>query len=198
MWFKVAFGIAFVFAVTVAARTARRATHQHGGSLSQLAHEVRGLLAVRAGLGLVFYGALAAWLFWPSAAGWMYLPLPAAMRWLAVALLVPVLALFHAAFAALDTNYRGGVGLYADHTLVTRGPYRHIRHPIYAAFILLMGLVLLMSANWLLGLAGLLLVGSIALARIPTEERELRERFGRSWVAYSRQAGCLFPRFGSD
>jgi protein-S-isoprenylcysteine O-methyltransferase Ste14 len=45
-----------------------------------------------------------------------------------------------------------------------------------------------------LGLAGLLLVSSIAAARIPIEEADLQERFGDSWDAYHRRVGCLVPR----
>jgi protein-S-isoprenylcysteine O-methyltransferase Ste14 len=194
MWFKLAFGISFLLAMTVAARGARRAARQHGGALNQLPHEVRGLLAVRAMLGSIFYATLIAWMFWPRALTWMYLPVPATLRWTAVGLLVPTLAVFAASFRALGANYRGGVGLYPDHVLVTAGPYRHIRHPIYLAFIVIMCLVLLLSANWLLGLSGLLLVVSIAVARIPIEDRQLRERFGHAWVTYQAQTGGILPR----
>jgi len=193
-WFKLAFVVAFVVATTVAASTARRAARIHGGTLNHLSHEVPGLIAVRAALGLVFYATLVAWLFFPRAWPWMYIPLPAALRWVAIVLLVPTLAFFAWSFRTLDTNYRGGVGLYTDHALVTTGPYRVMRHPIYAAFLAIMCLVLLLSANWVLGLSGLLLVASIAAARIPIEECELRERFGQSWEAYRARTGALMPR----
>lgn len=193
MWFRLIFGVSFVFAMTVAAKTARHATRHHGEALNQLSHEVRGLLVLRAALGIVFYAALAAWLFWPRNLAWMYLPIPTPFRWTAAVLLVPTLTLFAAAFRALGTNYRGGVGLYRDHTLVTTGPYRQIRHPIYAAFITIMALVLLLSANWLLGVSGLLLVSSIAMARISIEERQLHERFGQVWEDYREQTGAIVP-----
>jgi protein-S-isoprenylcysteine O-methyltransferase Ste14 len=194
MWFKLAFVVSFAIAATVAGMTARRATRHHGQALNQLAHEVRGLLIVRALLGLVFYSALIAWLVWPTRFSWSYLPVPTSVRWLATSLLVPVLALFAWSLRTLGTNYRGGVGLYASHDLVTTGPYRRIRHPLYVAFILIMLLTLLLSANWVLGVSGLVLVSSIAAARIPIEEAELRERFGDPWDAYCRRVGCLFPR----
>jgi len=194
MWFKIAFGVAFLFAVTVAARTATLAGKTHGGTMNHLSHEVRGLLAVRAALGIVFYASLVAWIIWPRSLSWMYLAIPTTLRWIAVALLIPTLVLFATSFRALGANYRGGVGLYPNHALVTTGPYRLIRHPIYLAFIAIMCLVFVLSANWLLGLSGLLLVGSIAIARIPIEERELHERFGMSWRTYQEQTGKFFPR----
>jgi len=194
MWFKIAFIACFVYAVWVAATTAKRATRHHGGTINQLAHELRGLIAVRAALGFVFYAALMAWLVWPRALAWSYLAVPMAVRWLAVGLLIPTLALFTMSFRALGTNYRGGVGLYERHELVTTGPYRHVRHPIYIAFIAIMLLLAPLSTNWVLGLSGLLLVTSIAVARIPVEERELRERFGARWDAYEDQTRRVLPR----
>jgi len=195
LWFRLVFLAAFAIAVTMAARTAKRASGAHGGTINQLGNEIRALIAIRAALGIVFYAALVAWLFWPRALAWMYLPIPEATRWIAAVLLVPVLAWFAASFNALDTNYRGGVGLYPDHVLVTSGPYRWVRHPIYAAFIAIMCLVLVLSANWVLGGSGLLLVSSIAAVRIPIEERELAERFGSRWNEYAVRTGLLLPRF---
>ena len=113
-----------------------------------------------------------------------------------MAALVPVLVFFRSSFQQLGTNYRGGVGLYERHELVVRGPYAVVRHPIYAAFIAIMLLVLLLSANWVLGLSGLLLVSSIAVVRIPVEEQRLRERFGSAWTDYSRHTGSLIPLVG--
>lgn len=194
MWFKFAFIASFLIAVTVAGSSARRATRHHGEALNQLTHEVPGLIALRALLGLVFYASLAAWMFWPVSFSWSYLPVPTWLRWLATGLLVPVLAFFIWSYRTLGRNYRGGVGLYADHDLVTTGPYGRIRHPIYVTFIVLMVLVLLISANWVLGVSGLLLVSSIAMVRIPVEESELREQFGLAWDAYSARVGRMLPR----
>jgi protein-S-isoprenylcysteine O-methyltransferase Ste14 len=193
-WFKLAFGVAFVLAAAVAATTARQAKRRHGGSLNQLTHEVRGLIFIRAALGIVFYFALMLWLFWPRALAWSYFQSPIVLRWVAVALLVPVLSFFTWSFRTLGSNYRGGVGLYDDHELVSVGPYRWIRHPIYAAFIGIMLLVTLLSANWVLGLSGLLLVTSIAVIRIPVEERQLHDRFGQQWERYRDRTGLMVPR----
>jgi protein-S-isoprenylcysteine O-methyltransferase Ste14 len=54
--------------------------------------------------------------------------------------------------------------------------------------------VTIISASWLLGVTGFLLVSSIAVARIPIEERELAERFGDRWIAYRARTGALLPR----
>jgi protein-S-isoprenylcysteine O-methyltransferase Ste14 len=195
MWFKLAFVFAFIAAASIATRTARLAASAHGAPLNQLAHEVRALIAIRVALGLVFYAALGAWLFRSQALAWAYLPIPTAIRWTAVAMLVPVLLFFSWSFRSLGSNYRGGVGLHDRHELITDGAYRWMRHPIYAGFIAIMVLVTLLSASWVLGASGLLLVISIAAVRIPIEERQLRDHFGVTWEKYCTSAGYFLPRF---
>jgi hypothetical protein len=76
LWFNFAFLVAFASSVAIATTTSRRATRRHGGTLNQLSHEVRGLIVVRAALGLVFYATLIAWLFWSRALAWTYVPAP--------------------------------------------------------------------------------------------------------------------------
>jgi protein-S-isoprenylcysteine O-methyltransferase Ste14 len=183
--FALAFG-----GVIVAA--ARRASASRSAPVNQLHNEVRGLLATRAILGLIFYASLGAWLVVPEAVPWAYVAVPPALRWLGVCGLLPLLALFTWSFGALGTNYRGGVGLYDDHRLVTTGPYRFVRHPIYIVR-RPHACIFLISANWVLGLSGLLLTlsfprcGSVSrrsssrsfrcgLGRIPEAYRSLSSR----------------------
>ena len=64
-----------------------------------------------------------------------------------------------------------------------------MRHPINLAFVTIMLLVTVISTSWILGLCGLLLVGSIAVIRLPVEEREWSERFGTNWDAYAQRTG---------
>jgi len=183
-WFKVGFAAAFVFAVAVAAAAVKRAARVHGSGVNQLDHEVQWLPIARALLGIVFYAALGAWFVDARWFARTRLPLPASARWTALAALVPLLTFYAWSFRSLGSNYRGGVGLHERHELVTTGAYRWMRHPIYAAFIGIMADVLVLSASWLLGGAGLLLVGTIAAGRIRIEEQQLYERFGLAWMDY--------------
>ncbi len=103
------------------------------------------------------------------------------------------LALVAAAMATLDGEYSPVVELKADHRLVTTGPYRFLRHPIYAGLFLFNIGVALLAANaviafvWIPGFAGI--VGM----RLRHEESVLQRRFGPRWQDYRRKTGAFFP-----
>ncbi|HEY9525701.1 MAG TPA: isoprenylcysteine carboxylmethyltransferase family protein, partial [Anaerolineales bacterium] len=81
-----------------------------------------------------------------------------------------------------------------EQTLITSGPYRTIRHPIYTAFILILGSTLFISSNWLIGLcwAGMTILEVIS--RIGFEESLMLEFFGEQYREYMKKTGRLFPK----
>lgn len=79
--------------------------------------------------------------------------------------------------------------------VVTHGPYRHVRHPFYAAFLMALAAAFLHSPHALTLAA---LVGGYALldATAAREERRLcASRFGALYRAYMRGTGRFFPRW---
>jgi protein-S-isoprenylcysteine O-methyltransferase Ste14 len=80
--------------------------------------------------------------------------------------------------------------------LVTHGPYRWVRHPFYVTAGLLMISVTLLSANWLVGLSGLLAMALLVL-RTGKEEQMLIERFGEDYRRYAAKTGRFMPRISS-
>ncbi|MBI3320029.1 MAG: isoprenylcysteine carboxylmethyltransferase family protein [Candidatus Omnitrophica bacterium] len=81
-----------------------------------------------------------------------------------------------------------------DHTLVTSGPYRYVRHPFYLSFGLgVLGGSLAM-ANWFILLTGVLPLGFL-MARTRIEEAKLIGRFGVEYQEYMRRVGRFLPRF---
>ena len=65
-----------------------------------------------------------------------------------------------------------------EQALITSGPYNFIRHPIYTAFLLLLGSTFLISANWLIGLAWIGMTTLEVMSRIGFEENLMIEYFG--------------------
>ena len=78
--------------------------------------------------------------------------------------------------------------------LVTTGPFRVVRHPLYATWLWLIcpGIALLCS-SWLT--LGVIPVGYVAFRSfIKDEEDELECRFGREYEMYQREVSQIFPR----
>ena len=120
--------------------------------------------------------------------------LPAIVPWCGTAVLLGGLRLFWRSHADLGANWSVFVAVREGHQLVEHGVYRRIRHPMYAAILLIsLGQALLLE-NWLAGWAALAAFVPLYLLRTPREERLLRERFGEDYAAYARRTGRLLPR----
>lgn len=81
-----------------------------------------------------------------------------------------------------------------DHDLITTGPYRFVRHPIYTAMLGLLLATGLALSRPLGLLAGLLTFLAGTALRIRVEERLLRATFGETYDAYARQVPAVVPR----
>jgi protein-S-isoprenylcysteine O-methyltransferase Ste14 len=146
--------------------------------------------------GVLSWAVLAVYLVSPTWMSWLSLPLPTWTRWagaLMGLLLVPMLLCW--TFHSLGRNLTDTVVTRREHTLVTHGPYRWVRHPFYVV-VFLWGLSLsLLTANWLLAVLG---VGAVTMlvVRARVEESKLDERFGDEYRAYARRTGRFFPMVG--
>jgi protein-S-isoprenylcysteine O-methyltransferase Ste14 len=91
------------------------------------------------------------------------------------------------------------IAVFGDHRLVTSGPYRWIRHPLYTALLtLIAGTGLFLLNALMLGLVPVAL--AIALRRALLEEELLStgERFGEEYRSYMGRPGRFLPRSGSS
>ena len=128
--------------------------------------------------GLVLLTALGLYFTAPQWVAWANIPLPAWVRWLGLALGYANLPLLWWIEATLGKNFNTTLHLREGHTLVTGGPYRWARHPMYTSLFVFTLAVLLASANWLVGLPGLIGLTGIVVNRIDAEESLMMERFG--------------------
>jgi protein-S-isoprenylcysteine O-methyltransferase Ste14 len=86
-------------------------------------------------------------------------------------------------------------GLAEDHELVTHGPYRYVRHPVYASFAaIVIGTALVFRSSVLAGFSVMLMVTGRWWAN--AEERLLAssEGFGDVYRAYAARTGRFLPR----
>jgi len=104
--------------------------------------------------------------------------------WLTVAGMILILS--GATFMVWATGTAGRVKLADPDSLITTGPYRLSRHPMYVAWTLAyFGLILVLDSAWLLILAPILAVW--VHWESGREERRLLEAFGSLYEGYRSQ-----------
>jgi protein-S-isoprenylcysteine O-methyltransferase Ste14 len=123
-------------------------------------------------------GRLAWHPFWASvgvAVAWLGLGLHAWARW------------------TLARGWSPAVTPPADAPLVEAGPYARIRHPLYAAILLLAAGTLMAHLSRATLAASLGFAIGIALKR-RAEDRALEQRFGERWRTYAARVPAFVPR----
>ena len=101
--------------------------------------------------------------------------------------------LFLRSHADLGTNWSITLQLRENHSLITQGVYRRIRHPMYASLFLYSIGQLLALPNWIAGPSYLVTFGILYALRIRVEERMMLEEFGADYAAYMGRTKRLVP-----
>jgi len=95
--------------------------------------------------------------------------------------------------SALGRQWRIDAGLSADHELITSGPYRFVRHPIYTSMLgVILGTGSLITPWWLL-LPSLLLFVIGTEIRVRIEDHLLASQFGDRFLEYQRRVPAYIP-----
>lgn len=93
----------------------------------------------------------------------------------------------------LGRQFRVNAGLYEDHELVTSGPYRIVRHPIYTSLLAILGSTLCLLTPWQWAALSLGLFVAGTEIRVYTEDRLLASRFGERFTEYQRSVRAYIP-----
>jgi protein-S-isoprenylcysteine O-methyltransferase Ste14 len=152
-----------------------------------LVSNLAGLLSMIGFVTIIAYAANPDWIAWAD------LPFPLWVRWMGIGFAFLGFILLQWAQNTLGKNWSDRPRMLKEQTLITSGPYQFVRHPIYTAFITILGSTLFISANWLIGLAW---IGMSALeigSRIDFEESLMLEYFGDQYREYMKKTGRLLP-----
>ena len=143
--------------------------------------------------GLAGTAGLIAYLIDPAYMAWAAVPLPVWLRWTGVGLALIAGSLLVWMFRTLGRNLTDTVVTRKQHTLVTTGPYRWVRHPMYASAALAIVGNSLVAANWYLFVVGCLAL-LLLVIRTRKEEQNLIAKFGDDYRNYMQQTGRFVPR----
>lgn len=150
------------------------------------------ILATLRPVGLAFWLGLVAFMVNPPWMAWSSVPFPAWLRWTGVGIFALACGFLFWTFRSLGSNLTDTVVTRREHTLVTHGPYRWVRHPFYDSAALLVVASSLVVSNWFLLLTGgLVLV--LLVVRTRTEEEKLLARFGDAYRRYMERTGRFLP-----
>ena len=142
---------------------------------------------------LATLGWLLTYLIAPRWIAWSQVQLPQWMRFGGAGLGVATIGLFIWMFKHLGANVTATAQTRPDAQLVTTGPYRWIRHPMYAFGLIWFLAIVVLTASWFIAITGT--AGfSFLLIRCRREEANLIEKFGDEYRAYMRRTGRFFPR----
>jgi len=137
--------------------------------------------------------------FYASPLEYLYIPeilhgtRTTSMQLAGLSLIIASLLIFGWARIALKGMYSGRIRVQTGHVLIQNGPYGIIRHPAYAAYII-MSLGIAIGFSSLIGLVAvpLLLIPGL-IYRMNVEEEILRAEFGEQYLHYVLRTKRLVP-----
>jgi protein-S-isoprenylcysteine O-methyltransferase Ste14 len=120
-------------------------------------------------------------------------PFHPAMAWCGAAVFAAALIGFYRTHRDLGRFWSVTLEIRQTHQLVTTGVYRHVRHPMYAAFFMWAVAQTLLLPNWIAGPAGLVGFGTLFGLRVAREERMMEATFGDAYRAYAARTWRVVP-----
>lgn len=174
----------------------RKADRETGEKISR---KVDGtlLMTIIKVFGLVLWLTPLVYLINPAWMAWSRIGLPDWVRWLGVVIGFLCATMVYWLFSSIGSGISPTSATRKQHSLVTSGPYRWVRHPLYTVGSSLFIAFGMMADNWFIAALGILAFIAMA-SRTPKEEANLIEKFGDEYREYMKQTGRYLPKLKSD
>ncbi len=117
--------------------------------------------------------------------------------WCGIMFLILSLWLFWRSHKDLGRNFSSTLVIRGEHTLITEGVYKYVRHPMYTAFLLFDIAAVFLLHNWFAGLSPIVTFTIFFIIRVVKEEQMMVEQFGEEYRNYMKKTGRLLPIFNS-
>jgi len=192
--FRLLAAILLFTAIGISSYYRRKADRESGETISRKVDGSAFMNVIRIG-GLVLWLSPLVYLINPAWMAWSKIGLPEGVRWLGVVLGILCTVGIYWLFSSIGSGITPTSATRKEHKLVTSGPYRWVRHPLYtfgSAMFVAFGL---MADNWFIALLGILAFLAMA-SRTPKEEANLIEKFGDEYRDYMKRTGRYLPKLG--
>lgn len=113
--------------------------------------------------------------------------LPESVRWIGVVCFGFGAILFWWVHKILGKNWSPVLEIRKEHKLITQGPYKYVRHPMYTQIWIWVICQWLVLSNWIVGVVGILTWSILFFIRIAEEEKMMTEHFGQEYSGYSKK-----------
>jgi protein-S-isoprenylcysteine O-methyltransferase Ste14 len=159
--------------------------------------ESRWLTVTLGVIALLHFGAILAYLANPRLLRWSGFEVAVPVRWLGI--LISCLGVAGEIWAAvsLGASYSPLLRVAEERAVITAGPYRWIRHPLYAFWLPAMAGWGVAAGNWFILVSGAVLILILMILRAPREEAMMVEGFGEAYRLYMTRTGRFVPRLRS-
>lgn len=181
-------------AVGISSYFRRKADKESGEKISRKVDGTAMMTAIKIG-GLILWLSPLVYLLNPAWMAWSKIGLPEWVRWLGVGIGIVCTSLIYWLFSSIGSGITPTSATRTKHTLVTSGPYRWVRHPLYtvgSSMFISFGVT---ADNWFIIALGVLAFIAMAI-RTPKEETNLIEKFGDEYREYMKHTGRFFPKLG--
>ncbi|HVF24562.1 MAG TPA: isoprenylcysteine carboxylmethyltransferase family protein [Anaerolineales bacterium] len=190
--FRVLSAVILFTGIGISSYFRRKADRDTGEKISRKVDGTPMMALIRIG-GLILWFSPLVYLINPAWLVWSKVHLPESVRWLGVGFGILCVLGIYWLFSSIGTGITPTSATRTEHKLVTKGPYRWVRHPLYTVGSSLFIAFGMMADNWFIALLGILAFIGMAI-RTPKEEASLLEKFGDEYREYMKVTGRFFPK----
>ena len=190
--FRILAAVILITGMAISSYFRRKADRETGEKISRKVDGTPLMTIIRLG-GLVLWLSPFVYLINPAWMAWSKIGLPEWVRWLGVLLGILCVAGVYWLFSSIGSGISPTSATRREHKLVTSGPYRWVRHPLYTVGSSMFVAFGLMADNWFIMLLGVLAFILMAI-RTPKEEANLIEKFGDEYREYMKRTGAFLPK----
>lgn len=194
--FRIFAGVILFTGIGISGYFRRKADRDTGETIPRKVDGSLTMTAIKIG-GLILWFSPLAYLVNPNWMKWSQIGLADTVRWLGV--VAGILCVFgiYWLFSSIGSGISPTSATRQHHRLVTSGPYRWVRHPLYTVGASLFISFGMMADNWFIAALGIMSFIGMAL-RTPKEEANLIAKFGDEYREYMKRTGRFLPRIGKS